>query len=185
MSSVTSAAAAGSGSVGSAFGALYEAAQPVSIFGRLTTALSAISTVVGTIGEITKSQANTQADTFNAQVATNNEQIATDQGKLQLQQQQVDAFRKLGAIKAAYGASGVTTSGSPLDVLADSYTQSELDANTIIYNAKVKAAGYQNTAALETAKARNDTNAGYMNAASTALLGVKDTIKAYDTVGTS
>lgn len=146
--------------------------------------LSAVSSAVGVVGKITQGNAASSADTFNADVANQNAQIAADQGKLQLQQQQVDAYRKLGAIKAAYGASGVTSSGSPLDVLADSYTQSELDANTIIYNSKIKQTGYQNTASLDTYKAGADKQAGYMSAASTALLGAKDLYKAYDTVGT-
>lgn len=149
------------------------------------TALSGLSGVVSVIGKLTEGSANSAADRFNADVAGQNEQIAAEQGRLQLQQQQTDAFRKLGAIKAGFGASGVTTDGSPLDVLADSYTQSELDANTIVYNSKAKQAGYANTAALDTAKAGFDTNAGYTNAASAALLGAKDTYKAYDTVGTS
>lgn len=161
------------------------AASTASTFSTITTALSAVAGVVGVIGKITQGQAAVQADNFNAGVAAQNSQIAADQGTMQLAQQQRLALQKLGAIKAAYGASGVTSAGSPLDVLADSYTQSELDANTIIYNSKAKAAGYQNTQALDIAKAQNDENATYVNAASSALLGAKDTLKAYDTVGTN
>lgn len=146
--------------------------------------LSAVSGVVGTIGKLTEGSANSAADRFNADVANQNSQIVAEQGRQQLAQQQIDAYRKLGAIKAGFGASGVTTDGSPLDVLADSYTQAETDANTIMFNSKIRQAGYQNTAALDTAKAGYDTNAGYMGAASSALLGAKDAYKAYDTVGT-
>lgn len=148
------------------------------------TALSALGGIVGTVGKLTEGSANSAADRFNADVAGQNEQIAAEQGRQQLQQQQIDAQRKLGAIKAGFGASGVTTDGSPLDVLADSYTQSQTDANTIIFNSKVKQAGYANTQSLDTAKAGYDTNAGYTNAASAALLGANNTRKAYDTVGT-
>lgn len=148
------------------------------------TALAGVSGVVGVIGKLTEGSANSAADRFNAGVADQNAQIAAEQGRQQLAQQQTDAYRKLGAIKAGFGASGVTTDGSPLDVLADSYTQAENDANTIVFNSKIRQAGFQNTAALDTAKAGYDENAGYMGAASSALLGAKDTYKAYDSVGT-
>lgn len=146
--------------------------------------LSALSGVTSVVSKLTEGSAASAADRFNADVAGQNSQIAAEQAQMQLRQQQTDAVRKLGAIKAGYGASGVTMSGSPLDVLADSYTQAQTDANTIIYNSKIKQAGYQNTQALDTAKAGYDESAGYMNAASTALLGAKDGYKAYDTVGT-
>lgn len=150
----------------------------------ITSGLSALSGVTSAVGKLTAGNANSAADQFNASVADQNASLAGTQGAAQLAQQQLDAQRKLGAIKAGFGASGVTTSGSVLDVLADSYTQAETDANTIAFNTKVKQAGYQNTSALDTAKSGYDENAGYVGAASSALLGAKDVYKAYDTVGT-
>lgn len=137
----------------------------------LVTALTIGSTIFSAVGSIQQGNAQAKADKYNAAVATQNAQIAKDQAAANLSQQQTDAYRKLGAIKAGYGASGIGTSGSPMDVLADSFTQSELDANTIIYNGKIKAAGYTNTANLDNASAANARSAGYTNAASSLLLG--------------
>lgn len=147
--------------------------------------LTAAAAVVSTIGAIQQASAASSADKYNAAIATQNAQIATDQANTQLAQQQQDAVRKFGSIKAGYGASGVTSDGSPMDVLADSFTQSEMDANTIIYNGKLRAAGYTNTASLDTASASNAMTAGYTKAASTALLGATKTDEAFNTVGTS
>lgn len=146
--------------------------------------ITAAAAVVSTVGAIQQASAASKADKYNAAIASQNAQIAGDQAQSALAQQQQDAVRKFGSIKAGYGASGVTSSGSPMDVLADSFTQSELDANTIIYNGKLRAAGYTNTASLDTASASNDMTAGYTKAASSALLGTTKTYDAFDTVGT-
>ena len=145
----------------------------------------AAAAVASTVSAIQQSSAASKADKYNAAVAGQNAQIATDQANMQLQQQQTDTYRKLGALKAGYGASGVTNSGSPLDVLADSFTQSELDANTIIYNGKVRSAGYTNSANLSNASAANAKTAGYTKAASSMLLGATNSYSAFNTVGTS
>lgn len=146
--------------------------------------ITAAAAVVSTVGAIQQASTASKADKFNAAVASQNAKIAGDQAQMQLAQQQIDTVRKIGAIKAGYGASGVTSDGSPMDVLADSYTQSEMDANTIIYNGKVRAAGFTNTANLDTAAASNAKIAGYTDAASKALLGTTQTYSAFNTVGT-
>lgn len=147
------------------------------------TVAAGVGTAVQVVGAIQQSSAASKADKYNAQVASQNAQIATDQANLQLTQQQRAAQLAFGSTKAGYGASGVTSDGSPMDVLQDSFTQSELDANTIIYNGKVRAAGYQNQASLDTASAANARTAGYTDAASKALLGSVKTYQAYDNVG--
>jgi hypothetical protein len=137
----------------------------------LPLALTIASTVVSTVGAIQQGNAQADADRYNASVNRQNAAIAQQQGDAALAQQKQDSYRKLGAIKAGYGAAGVTGDGSPMDVLADSFTQSELDANTITYNARVRAAGYQNSANLDESSASNARTAGYTRAASNALLG--------------
>lgn len=149
------------------------------------TAITVISTVVSAAGAIQQGNAASKADKYNAAIARQNAQAARDQSQLQLNQQQRDAQKKFGAAKAGYGASGVTSDGSPMDVLADSYTQSELDANTIIYNGKLRSAGYVNQANLDDARAVNDRRAGYISGASKALLGSADAYDSYNSVGST
>lgn len=149
----------------------------------LVTALTVGSTIFSAIGSIQQGNAQAKSDAYNASVARQNAKIAEDQGKADLARQQTDAYRKLGAIKAGYGASGITQAGSPMDVLADSFTESQLDANTIIYNSKIKAAGYTNTANLDDASAKNARAAGRTNAASSLLLGGTKAYGAADKAG--
>lgn len=73
-------------------------------------------------------------------------------------------------MRAAYGASGVSLEGSPLDVLENSAAEAELDALTIRYKGKVGAMGSESEAATQRARASNAKTEGYYNAG-TALLG--------------
>jgi hypothetical protein len=85
---------------------------------------------------------------FDANVADRDAGVALDQaGAAQLRQARV-ARNTMGAMRAAYGAAGVTVEGSPLDVLEASASQAELDQQTIMYNAKLKVAGLTDTANL-------------------------------------
>ncbi len=55
---------------------------------------------------------------------------------------------QMGAMRAAYGASGVRAEGSPLDVLAMSATNAKRDHNAILFKGELKALGYEDTKAL-------------------------------------
>ncbi len=55
---------------------------------------------------------------------------------------------QLGSIRAAYGASGVTMAGSPLDVLEMSVANAERDRQQILYKGELKALGYEDTRTL-------------------------------------
>jgi hypothetical protein len=146
----------------------------------MTAVLPILTTVMSVMGSLSSAKAESNAAKYNASIASQNAKIANEQAASQAEQQRISNYRKLGSIRANYGAAGVTSDGSPMDVLADSYTQGEYDVQSIIYQGKVRAAGYQNTAALDTAAASNAKKSGYINAASSALLGGK---KALDSAG--
>lgn len=60
------------------------------------------------------------------------------------------ANQKIGQIKGAYGASGVSqTSGSVQDVLGASAASAELDRLNILHGADIKAINYNNQASLD------------------------------------
>lgn len=139
--------------------------------------LMVASTVMSVMGQLSQASAASSAAKYNAGINQQNARIATEQAASAAEQQRIDNYRKLGSIKAGYGASGVTNDGSPMDVLADSFTQGEYDVQNIIYQGKVRAAGYQNNASLDIAQGKNAKKSGYINAASDALLGGK---KSYD-----
>lgn len=88
-------------------------------------------------------------------VAQQNELMARQQASADAQDKRDQNKRQLGAIRSAYGSSGVDIAGSPMDVLEDSATMLEKDAKTTEYAGEVQARkgalemlGYQDQAAL-------------------------------------
>lgn len=140
-------------------------ADPISI------GLTVISTLVSAIGSIQQGQAATSAARSNAQIAASNAQIARATAAQDAEAKDRENRQRLGAIAASFGASGVTAAGTPLDVLGDSARQAELDRQTILYKGEIRALGFSNTAALDTAQAGNAQRAGFFKAGSALLSG--------------
>jgi hypothetical protein len=130
------------------------------------------ATAAQAIGALQQGQAASNAANYNAQVAANNAEIARQQGAAAQEQQQRDSIRKIGAMRAGYGASGVEMSGSPLDVLSDSVAQATLDGLTTKYNYDVRANGYSAQADLNRSQASSASTAGYLNAGAAIGKGV-------------
>ena len=120
--------------------------------------------ILGALGSILQGEGAATAAEYNATIARQNAAIAAQQGEAAAQAQGRNAERHIGSMVAAYGASGVEgSSGSAMDVLADSARMSTLDNLTLKYNYALKGLGYENAAKLD------DTNAAYSRTAG--LLG--------------
>lgn len=121
--------------------------------------LSAVGSVVGAVGSMQAANAQATAAEYNAAIQDRNAKAAREQSLAD----QTDARRKnrrqLGAIKAAYGGSGLT-GGSTLDVLEDTALEQELDVARIDYQGKVRAVGYQDQAVLDRMTAKSAKRAG-------------------------
>jgi hypothetical protein len=147
-------------------------------------ALQIAGTIFAAYGAIRQGEAQSSAAKFNAQVAQQNADAAAQQGDAAQQQQRRDAMRKLGLLQANFGASGLDPStGSPLDVFADSVANATLDNQTVKYNYQMKALGYQNSASLDSAEADNATTSGYLSAAGTLLGGAGKAYQTYKGTG--
>jgi len=143
-----------------------------SLMSNASTGLTAVGSSISAAGAMTSAQAISTAATYNAGVATTNAAIAEDQGSAQALQIGINAQRHICTMVAQYGASGVqVASGSPLDVLADSTRSAVLDQQMALYNANVRAKGFLDTAALDTALASNATTSGVINAGSQLVNG--------------
>jgi len=117
----------------------------IGAIGGLSGALSAVGTVVSVVGALSAAQAQAQAADYNARVADRDAYVADQNRKSTLEMAEIDAAdrrrenrRALSAIRASYGASGVELAGSPLDVLQDSATELELDAQRTEYEGRVR-----------------------------------------------
>ncbi len=97
--------------------------------------LGATTGIVGNIikGKAEEEQANkvAEAHEFNASQKERTADLIRKQATEDERRLRVQARREFGGIRAAYGASGVTLEGSPVDVLEDSVATAELDALTI------------------------------------------------------
>jgi hypothetical protein len=88
------------------------------------------------------SNAATKWDLQNSALALS--QAKEDERRLRVQNQM-----QLGDMRAEYGASGVTTDGSPLEVMKQSARNAELDALTVRHAGALKAWGYINQAKMD------------------------------------
>lgn len=132
------------------------------------------ATAVMAVGTIANGVAQSNASKYQANVATQNATAAQQQAQQAALLQERKTKQMLGATTAAYGASGVTTEGSPLDVLASSASAAELDRQTILYQGHVRAAGYTSDAQLDKMAASSAmTNAGFSAAGALLSGGAK------------
>lgn len=115
----------------------------------MAAAIPYIAMAISAAGAVQGAQAQAQSNYYNAAVAQRNGAIAVEQASRDADQQGRAARMKLGSMRAAYGASGVTPEGSPLDVLEASASAAELDRQNILYRGNLKALGYSDTSTLD------------------------------------
>lgn len=119
---------------------------------------------ISAMGQLQSAQAAKRAGRTNRWLGERNAAIARDQTAAEITRQRREARRVQGATRAAYGASGVTMEGSPLDVLEDSASQAELDALTLQYRGELRARGYEEAGARAQLEGDQQARAGRMQA---------------------
>ena len=127
--------------------------------------------VFSAISSIQQGQAAKAQGEYNAAVAQRNAGIARDQAGRDAEAQQRHSYRVLGAARAAYGASWITSEGSPMDVLESSAMEAELDRQNILYKGNLRAMGYEETAALDVSRGTSAERQSYAQAGSSLLMG--------------
>lgn len=155
----------------------------------ISLAATAASTAVGVYSSIQQGKAAQKQADYQAKVAKQNQDLAEQQASAERMAAYEDAQatrRKaatlIGSQRAAAGASGaVVDFGSNLDLQADTAAQGEMDAINAYnrgmdsaYNAEIQAWNYGQQAEGYTMQGKAAKQAGYLNAASTALGGIAD-----------
>lgn len=135
------------------------------------TAVSIAGTGLAVVGTLSAAQTQAQALRYSAQVAEIEAQRARMAGEFEADQIREQARISLARSRAAAGASGIAFEGSPLEALAYSATQYELDALTALYGAETVAAGRQAGAALSRFQAGRTVLSGYLGAGAQLLRG--------------
>lgn len=122
-------------------------------------------------GKIRAGQSAKAKGKYDAAVYERDAGVARDQATALALRQQREATKVTGAMRAAYGAAGVTVEGSPLDALEESAGQAELDRLTILHNGELKAIGLNDSAALSRAAGKAAATSGYVDAVGTLFGG--------------
>ncbi len=109
-------------------------------------AMTVASTAMTIHGQRQAAKSQQAMHEYNAQVAENNAIIAKQNAEFEEQKHRDNLRRLLAGQKASFSASGVTRTGSSLDVQLDTVTQGELDSLAILYGGDLKASGASQSA---------------------------------------
>ena len=132
---------------------------------------AAIVAAVGVVSSLSQAQQQKSAAKYNEKLAENQAVGARQEAAAAADRQQRQSAKTIGTMQASYAASGVSTEGSPLEVLEESARNAELDRLTILWNGEGRAQGYQNTAELERSRGKNAMASGYLSAAGSVVKG--------------
>lgn len=132
---------------------------------------AAIVAAVGVVSSLSQAQQQKSAAKYNEKLAENQAVGARQEAAAAADRQQRQSAKTIGTMQASYAASGVSTEGSPLEVLEESARNAELDRLTILWNGEGRAQGYQNTAELERSRGKNAMASGYLSAAGSVMKG--------------
>lgn len=128
----------------------------------IAAAAAIASTVMSAVGQIQSGQAQKKMADYNARTAE-------DTARYQAERQQDRVRRLMAGARVAVNKSGVTMSGSPLDVLSDSAVQAELDHQAILRQGTAQAAMDRYVGSM-------DESRGYLGAASALLSGASRSV---------
>jgi len=139
----------------------------------LVAGLQLAAGVVSGLGAVQQLNAQAAASEYNARVADRNARTVLQQTESEAESQRREGRRKLSAIRAQYGASGLTMEGSPLDVLEDSAMEVELDVQKTRYKGHMEALGYTEKAKLSRLQAESAKDARALSFTSQLLGGAE------------
>ncbi|MGB8276097.1 MAG: hypothetical protein WCF16_12610 [Alphaproteobacteria bacterium] len=142
-------------------------------FTTVGTALSAVGFGLSALSSIQQGQAAASASEYNARVAQQNAELARRKAVADEQLARQRAIRILGQGRADVAKSGITLSGSALDVLSDSAANSELDALSIRYGGVIRQADATAQAALDRYQGNQRQTAAYLGAGTNLLLDAR------------
>jgi hypothetical protein len=130
----------------------------------LTSTLTAVGGAVQAVGAIAQAGAAASADKYNAAVEDRNAKIALQQGQAEAAEQQRENEQRLGRIRAAYGAAGISLGSDALGVYQDNAAQGALDLAKTHWNSQMRAIGYEDQSRLDKSRAKADSTAGLFGA---------------------
>lgn len=126
---------------------------------------------VSAVSAISSASQQKSAAEYNAKVAENQAIATRQQAEANAQMQERQSRLKIGKMQSTYAASGITSEGSPMEILEQSAREAELDRMNILWRGETGATGLENTATLDKYKAGNAMTSGYLSAAGSIFSG--------------
>jgi len=145
--------------------------------------IKAVGSIVGIVGTIQEGLAADAAARYNAGIARRKAQLSLDQAAADADASDRESRKTIGSMRADFGASGVTGTGSVMDVIQASATVAELDRQNILYRGKLKAMGFLEEAALERTRGKQAIRQSRFQAASQTLTAIGSAASSFGTPG--
>lgn len=142
------------------------------ILAAVSVATSVIGGITSAMGASQEAAARQSAANYNIAVANRNRQMALNQAASDAGDVEVENRRQLGAIRAAYGASGLAIEGTPLDVIESVAIEQQLNIGKVLYKGKVAAMDETDKATQFRMQADEAGRAGSFGVAGALLKGV-------------
>jgi hypothetical protein len=135
----------------------------------LGSALSTLGTVGGLLGSFQQGYGQAQTYNYNAQVAAQNAEIARRQAAYDEKLARERSLRVLGQGRAGVAKSGITLSGSALDVMANAAADAELQALSIRCGGGIQSANSMARSGLDRMTAQQRLTSAYVGAGTNLL----------------
>ena len=138
----------------------------------LPTVLMVAATGLSIYSEIQSGKARASAYQTNAEIAQMQARQAKKAGEYEVGGLKREKRRMTGRQRALYAKSGVVVSGgSPLEVMADTATEYQMDIGAQRYNIATQAGQYRYQSEIYKSRAKTAKQMGYMSAGKTLLTG--------------
>ena len=141
------------------------------VFGAVSPLIGMAATNSAADAQLAAGEAEARASEYNAQVSRQQAGTALQQSTAQAALVDQENRRKMGQVAAAYGASGVEMTGTPLEVMSDQATSGELNRQLTLYQGKVTANNLNQQATLDDYRAQVSRYSAGVKARSTVLTG--------------
>lgn len=135
----------------------------------MMTALMLGGAALSAYGQVKSGQDKNKAAKFNASIAEQQAESVLQQGTKQANLQRYRGRQLISSQRARYGASGVTASGSPLEVMAQTAEDVEYDALMTEWESKTKAQYYKSGAENSRRAGKKAVTDSYIGAGTTLL----------------
>jgi len=136
--------------------------------------LGVIGTTLAVSRQIAAGQQQAQVFEFNAAISEERAKLARQAGEVRVERLRRERRRFTARQTASFAKAGVRLTGSPLQVIADTAAELELDILLENFNTNIQIQSARTDADLDRIRARQARTAGFINAGTTLLSRTED-----------